>query len=212
MKDIKTILFDLDGTLLNTLDDITNAVNVALDACDLPRRTSKEVCAFLGDGYMLLMERAVGERKSSLDKAYAVFSEYYSAHLEDVTAPYAGVVDALKELHGKGKKMAIVSNKGNEAAQILCKKFFYPYIELYIGVTDSMPKKPAPDMLYHALETLGSDKQSTIMVGDSEPDIQMARTAGIDIVSVTWGYRTQEQLEKEGATNIIHNVNELASL
>lgn len=208
----KTIIFDLDGTLLNTLDDITNAVNYALGKCGLAERNSKEVCAFLGDGYQLLMERAVGDETSHSQKAFEYFTEYYSVHFEDVTCPYEGIIDALKSLYEDGKKMAIVSNKGNTEAQILCKKFFYPYIAEYVGVTADLPKKPAPQMLYLAMDRLGAEKDSTIMVGDSEPDIQMANAAGIGMVSVSWGYRTREQLLAQGVSKILDSVSELKSL
>lgn len=212
MKKIETIIFDLDGTLLNTLDDLTNAVNYALDKCGLPPRRADEVRMFLGDGYEALMQRAVGQRLDFLEDAFLFFTAYYAKHLEDNTRPYDGVVDALKVIHGKGIKTAIVSNKGDAAVKQLCKKFFYPYITEYFGVTDSLPKKPAPDMLYAAMERLGADKATTVMVGDGEPDIHMARAAGIDIISVTWGFRTREFLESEGATTIFENVKELESI
>lgn len=212
MKKYETIIFDLDGTLLNTLDDLTNAVNYGLGKCGLPPRGADEVRMFLGDGYRLLIERAVGGRTDCLDAAFGHFTEYYAEHLEDNTRPYDGIVAALKTLHAAGKKTAIVSNKGDAAVKQLCRKFFYPYITEYLGVTDAMPKKPAPDMLFAAMEKLGAEKETTVMVGDGEPDIHMARAAGIDIVSVTWGFRTREFLEAEGAGRIIEKVSELESL
>lgn len=211
-KKIETVIFDLDGTLLNTLDDLTNAVNYALDQCGLPRRSTDEVRRFVGDGYKLLIDRAVGERKDCTGEAFKHFTGYYAEHLEDNTRPYAGVLDALKTLHAKGKKTAIVSNKGDAAVKQLCTKFFYPYITEYFGVTEKMPKKPAPDMLYAAMAKLGADKPTTVMVGDGEPDIHMSHAAGIDIISVSWGFRTREFLLSEGASVILDKPEQLSDL
>ena len=209
MKKYDTVIFDLDGTLLNTLTDLTDAVNYALAKCGLPLRKADEVRQYLGDGYKLLIERAAGGGTDCLDTAYAHFTEYYSQHMEDNTSPYDGVLDALKKLHAAGKKTAIVSNKGDAAVKVLCRKFFYPYIAEYYGVTDAMPKKPAPDMLFAAMKKLGADKSTTVMLGDGEADIEMARGAGIDIISVSWGYRTREFLHSNGADKIIDDISEL---
>lgn len=211
MSNKNTILFDLDGTLLNTLIDLTDAVNFALDKVGLKRRTQEEVRLFLGDGYKVLMERACGGSAKS-EESLKYFTEYYALHLEDNTKPYDGVIDALKTLYEKGRKMAIVSNKGDEAVKILCKKFFYPYVSEYFGVTQTMPKKPAPDMLLAAIKVLGSDKSDCVMVGDGETDIEMAKAAGIDYVSVLWGFRSREVLQKCGAKVIINEVERLKDL
>lgn len=205
-----TVLFDLDGTLLDTLTDLSRSVNHALSRVGLPGRTPEEVASFLGDGYAVLMERATGGEKSS--DALKYFTEYYAEHLEDNTAPYGGVVDSLKILHEKGRKLAIVSNKGDAAVKVLCKKFFYPYVTEYFGVTETMPKKPAPDMLFAAMRALGSERSDCVMVGDGEPDIAMALGAGIDIVNVLWGFRTEPQLRAAGGNVFLHSPDELADL
>lgn len=207
-----TILFDLDGTLLDTLTDLTNAVNYAMRTLGCPEHTVEEVRSYVGDGYILLMERACGGDKERAKKGLRLFTDYYAAHLEDNTRPYDGVPEAIAGLANKGCKMAIVSNKGDAAVKVLCKKFFAPHITAYFGVTDKMPKKPAPDMLYAAMAALGADKSDCVMVGDGEPDIQMARAASIDIVSVTWGFRTEEYLRTQGGTRFLHAPHELLTL
>ncbi len=205
-----TILFDLDGTLLDTLTDLTASVNYALSRVGLPARSRDEVRSFLGDGYKVLMEKACGGADSA--DALKYFTEYYAVHLEDNTAPYPGVTDALAALAAKGRKMAVVSNKGYDAVQVLCGRFFAPHVTLYYGVSDTLRKKPAPDMLLAAMRDLHSDAEDCVMVGDGEPDIAMARAAGIDIISVTWGFRTKEQLEKAGGTVFLDKTNMLAEL
>ncbi len=205
-----TILFDLDGTLLDTLTDLTASVNFALKKVGLPARTPDEVRSFLGDGYVVLMERACGDKPS--EEALKYFTEYYAEHLEDNTKPYAGVIDALAALAAKGRKMAVVSNKGNEAVQVLCGRFFAPHVTLYYGVGNGLRKKPEPDMLLAAMRALGSEKDDCVMVGDGEPDIAMARAAGIDIVSVTWGFRTRSQLEAAGGRVFLDSTDQLAGL
>lgn len=205
-----TILFDLDGTLLDTLTDLTASVNYALARVGLPARSRDEVRSFLGDGYKVLMEKACGGADSA--DALKYFTEYYAVHLEDNTAPYPGVTDALAALAAKGRKMAVVSNKGYDAVQVLCGRFFAPHVTLYYGVSDTLKKKPAPDMLLAAMRDLHSDAEDCVMVGDGEPDIAMARAAGIDIISVTWGFRTKEQLEKAGGTVFLDKTNMLAEL
>lgn len=205
-----TILFDLDGTLLDTLTDLTASVNYALSRVGLPARSRDEVRSFLGDGYKVLMEKACGGADSA--DALKYFTEYYAVHLEDNTAPYPGVTDALAALAAKGRKMAVVSNKGYDAVQVLCGRFFAPHVTLYYGVSDTLKKKPAPDMLLAAMRDLHSDAEDCVMVGDGEPDIAMARAAGIDIISVTWGFRTREQLEKAGGTVFLDKTNMLAEL
>ena len=205
-----TILFDLDGTLLDTLTDLTASVNYALSRVGLPARSRDEVRSFLGDGYKVLMEKACGGADSA--DALKYFTEYYAVHLEDNTAPYPGVTDALAALAAKGRKMAVVSNKGYDAVQVLCGRFFAPHVTLYYGVSDTLKKKPAPDMLLAAMRDLHSNAEDCVMVGDGEPDIAMARAAGIDIISVTWGFRTKEQLEKAGGTVFLDKTNMLAEL
>ncbi len=205
-----TVLFDLDGTLLDTLTDLTASVNYALGRVNLPPRTPDEVRSFLGDGYAVLMEKACGGAPCA--EALKYFSEYYAEHLEDNTAPYDGVADALAALAAKGRKMAVVSNKGYDAVQVLCRRFFAPHVTLFYGVNSALRKKPAPDMLLAAMKELGSDRSDCVMVGDGEPDIAMARAAGIDIVSVTWGFRTRAQLEKAGGKIFLDRTSQLAEL
>lgn len=207
-----TLLFDLDGTLLDTLTDLTASVNAALRAVGGKECTDVQVRTYLGDGYVMLMERACGGDKALAARSLPVFRAYYAEHLEDHTKPYAGVTDALKTLAAKGRKMAVVSNKGNEAVQVLCRKFFAPHVTTYFGVTDALRKKPAPDMLLAAMRALGSDPSDCVMIGDGEPDILMAQAAGIDVVSVLWGFRTRAQLEAQGGRVFLSDPSALADL
>ncbi len=209
---MSTIIFDLDGTLLDTLTDLTNAVNYGLKQVGCAPRTIEQVRSYVGDGYILLMERACGGDKELAREGMKHFTEYYSKHLEDNTKPYRGILESIARLHERGKKMAIVSNKGDAAVQILCKKFFAPQISVYVGVTEKVPKKPAPDMLFAAMDALGSDRSDCVMVGDGETDIMMAKAAGIDIAAVTWGFRTEEYLREQGATRFIRDPIELGEL
>ncbi|MBQ7227596.1 MAG: HAD family hydrolase [Clostridia bacterium] len=207
-----TILFDLDGTLLDTLTDLASSVNYALNKVGLPPKGNKEIASFLGDGYKALMQKACGGDLEKAEQSLAHFTGYYAEHLQDHTAPYDGVVEAVKTLFLKGRKMAIVSNKGDEAVKVLCKKFFAPYITEYFGVTETMPKKPAPDMLNAAMKALKSAKDDCVMVGDGEADIQMAHGAGIDIINVTWGFRTEEFLRSHGGKIFLRSTEELKDL
>ena len=202
-----TILFDLDGTLLDTLTDLTASVNYALARVGLPARSRDEVRSFLGDGYKVLMEKACGGADSA--DALKYFTEYYAVHLEDNTAPYPGVTDALAALAAKGRKMAVVSNKGYDAVQVLCGRFFAPHVTLYYGVSDTLKKKPAPDMVEAALERMGAGRDGLVYIGDSEVDVQTAANVGCPCVSCTWGFRGVDELIAAGATTFVDTSAEL---
>ncbi len=207
----KAIIFDLDGTLLDTLTDLTDSVNFALETLKESGRSLEEVRAFLGDGYAALMERAVTNKELSA-KALEIFNGYYSAHFEDSTKPYEGVAEALSALYRAGMRMAVVSNKGDVEVKRLCEKFFYPYIKVSIGVREGIPKKPAPDMLFTAMNELEVTPRECVMVGDGEPDVVMSKAAGLDVVSVLWGFRSLEQLSRAGAKRFLRSPAELVSL
>ena len=190
------ILFDLDGTLLDTLEDLKDAVNYTLDYFGCPRRTLDEVRNFIGTGAANLIRKALPGRESDppLAEALAVYQEYYAAHSQDKTGPYKGILDALKEV-GKHYPMAIVSNKPDTATKDLCATYF-PGVPAR-GESSDCPRKPAPDMLYKAMAQIGVD--TCVYVGDSETDVQTAQNAGIPCLSVLWGFRDEDCLVNAGA-------------
>ncbi len=208
---IKSIVFDLDGTLLDTLDDLYASVNHALTKFDLPKRGKDEVRAFLGNGIHRLIELSVPERCSALqaERVLSEFRTYYLKHSLDNTKPYAGIEPMLNECKQRGYTTAIVSNKLNPAVQDLHKQFFPNNINVAIGETKEVRRKPAPDMVLKALELLHSNKDEAVYVGDSEVDLETASNASLPCIAVSWGFRGRPFLEHEGATTIIDSPDEL---
>lgn len=211
---IDTIVFDLDGTLLNTLEDLTDSVNYALSRQGFPLRNLDEIRSFVGNGIRLLMERAVPKDTDSktFEICFKDFCDYYKIHMEDKTAPYENINDMLKNVKDAGFKTAIVTNKADFAAQDLCKRMFGNKIDLIVGSVDGRPNKPAPDGVYYALEVLNSKLENTIFVGDADTDIITAKNAGLPSIGVLWGFRDREIIEKEGAEYIVATVKELEKL
>lgn len=182
------ILFDLDGTLLDTLDDLTDSTNHVLSQFGYPARTKEEVRRFVGNGAGVLMAKAVPEGNDSAGPL-AAFREYYASHCRIKTKPYDGICEALDILKCR-YPIAIVSNKPDSAVKPLCADFF-PGIHAQ-GQTDTIPRKPAPDMVYTAMEAIGASK--CIYVGDSEVDVLTGRNAGVPVLSVLWGFRSKEEI------------------
>lgn len=199
MKD--TVIFDLDGTLLNTLDDLADSVNAALRKNRLPERTTDEVRRFVGNGVLNLMRRAIpnGEDNPKFEQTYADFRAYYAQHCTDKTAPYPGIMALLAELSAQGYKLAVVSNKFDAAVKKLNEQYFAGLIPVAIGEKETVRKKPAPDSVFAAMEELQSDAAHSIYVGDSDVDIETAKNAGIPCISVTWGFRDRAFLQEHGA-------------
>lgn len=212
MRRYKTVIFDLDGTLLDTLEDLTDAVNEALRCCGFPMRTIEEVRQFVGNGIYKLMQRAVpdGDVNPDFDKAFGTFKEYYGAHCNDKTRLYPGVKELLLQLKTQGYHLAIVSNKADFAVKELQKIYFDGIIEVAIGEKEGIRKKPAPDTVMQALKELGSEKETAVYVGDSEVDYQTAVNSGMPCISVTWGFRDKEFLIEQGAKQFAANTEELA--
>ena len=203
------ILWDLDGTLLNTLDDLWLSVNAALEANGLPTRSREEVAAFTGNGIRLLMERAVPPEVTGGDFE-AVLTEYrdwYQAHNCVATAPYPGIPALLAALAEAGVKTAVVSNKPDATTKTLAARFF-PGLPAF-GQRDDVPPKPAPDLVFRALETLGVDAADAVYVGDSEVDVATARNAGLPLAAVSWGFRGRRALAEAGAPVIVDTAAEL---
>lgn len=211
---IDTIIFDLDGTLLNTLEDLMDSVNYALERQGFPLRSLEEIRSFVGNGIRLLVERAVPQEVVGTDTfevCFKDFNDYYKVHMEDKTVPYDGINEMLKNIKKAGFKTAIVTNKVDYAAQELCNRLF-PEIDLVVGSVDDRPNKPAPDGAFYAIDTLGSKAENTIFVGDADTDILTAKNAGLPSIGVLWGFRDRETIEAEGAEYIVESVNDLEKL
>ena len=193
-----TIVFDCDGTLLDTLTDLRNAVNYVLRAHDLPERSVPEVKAALGNGIAHLMRQSLPDSISEAEfNTYLdEFKAYYGEHLQDYTAPYPGMLDVLDTLRAKGYKLAIVSNKIQEGITPLNKEYFGDRLPVAIGERPGLQRKPAPDMVLQALKELGSTQDESIYIGDSEVDVATAKNSGLLCIGVTWGFR-DEQLHKD---------------
>lgn len=211
MKHITTIIFDLDGTLLDTLQDLAAAVNHALASHGLPLRNETEVRSFLGNGIRSLVERAVPEGLTGekFEQVFETFRTYYMEHCQDRTQPYEGILPLIKQLHKRGYKMGIVSNKVDAAVQELNDRFFKTYIETAVGESPTVRRKPCPDAVLAALRRLGSSPAEAVYVGDSEVDLATAENAGLPCVSVLWGFRDHDFLLAHGATRCIARPEEL---
>lgn len=206
-----TVIFDLDGTLLDTLDDLTDAVNYALRKHYLPKRSKDEVRQFLGNGMEKLMELAVtkGKATKNFNVILQDFKAYYLVNSITKTSPYPGIMEMLQELKDKGFKLAIVSNKGYQAVNFLRQYFFNDLIDIAIGEKEGIRKKPYPDTVYEALHLLGQTNEHAFYVGDSEVDILTAKNANMACLSVSWGFRTKDELIASKANLIFDNPNAL---
>lgn len=203
MMKYKAVLFDMDGTLLDTLADMAAAVNHILSVHGYPLRTVEEVRAFVGNGARKLMERVLPPDVTG-DAFEALLEEYrqwYEAHACVKTAPYPGIPAVLAALHRAGVRCAVVSNKPDGATRELAARFF-PGLPAF-GQRDGIPAKPAPDMVYHALAELGVEASAAAYVGDSEVDVALARNAKLPLVAVSWGFRGREALEEAGAALVV---------
>lgn len=207
-----TYIFDLDGTLLNTLQDLAASVNYALSQYQMPTHDIVAVRNFVGNGVRLLMERATpdGAQNPQFEAVFATFRQHYMEHSLDTTRPYDGIPEMLRELKRQGKRLAVVSNKFYAATQELVAHFF-PEIEVAIGEHESegIRKKPAPDTVYEALRQLGVGKENAVYVGDSDVDLMTARNSGLPCISVLWGFRDRDFLLSHGATTFVRKPSEL---
>lgn len=209
-----TVIFDLDGTLLNTLDDLKDSLNYALAMHGYGEKTLEEVKSFVGNGVRKLVQRALpaSTPEEEIQKCLADFKEHYKSNMQNKTRPYDGIMELLSELKNNNYSLAIVSNKFDAAVKDLAKDYFDNLIDVAIGESASVKRKPAPDSVYAAINELGSDIKKAIFVGDSETDVQTAKNAGLPCVGVTWGFRTREVLIREGADYIIDTPKELLEI
>lgn len=208
---IDTVLWDLDGTLLNTLEDLTAAVNYTMAHFGLPARTLRQVRRYVGSGTRVLFERAFAENGDhpTVEAAMEVYLPYYDAHCNEHTRPYEGIDEALDRLRAAGVKMAIVTNKPDSAAKILARRYFGGIPAM--GDLPGQPRKPDPALCLRAMEELGSRPENTVYVGDSEVDVATARNAGLCCKTVTWGFRDPDELIEAGAAMLFDNAADLAA-
>ena len=207
----QTAVFDLDGTLLDTLEDLYLATNSALESHSMPRRSRDEVRLFVGNGVEMLIRRAV-PASTNEETTLAVLGDFkttYAAICEDHTRPYDGILDMLTALRERGIRVAVVSNKFDAATKKLCKKYFGDLVEVAIGERAGVRKKPAPDTVHEALRELGVTAEGAVYIGDSDVDIQTARNCEMPCISVTWGLRDKDFLLQNGAEILVNTPEKL---
>ncbi len=208
----KLAIFDMDGTILDTLEDLKNSMNYTLEQFNCPKRALDEVRLFVGNGIRNLIIRAAppATDENTIDKMFAVFNEHYAVHCNDNTRPYDGIADLLKQLRINGIKTAVVSNKADYAVQTLVEKFFSGLFDYAVGEKAGVRKKPCPDSVNEVLKTLNIDRKDAVYIGDSEVDIATAENAKMDCISVDWGFRDRDVLIKNGATVIVSKTDRLS--
>ncbi len=211
---IKTVIFDLDGTLLDTLQDLHNAVNYALELHGYPTRTLDEIRRFIGNGVKKLMERSLpqGTDEKTQKICLDCFRSYYLQHMRDNTCAYDGIIELLTFLKEKGVYIAVVSNKLHPAVAELCEDYFKGLPDAAIGVTVEAERKPAPVNLLKAISMSSNSAEETIYVGDSEVDIQASHNAGLKCICVTWGFRSKTELLRHGADFIADTTDEVLGI
>lgn len=207
----KTIIFDLDGTILNTIDDLADSVNYALGRCGYPLHSTEAVCRFVGNGVDKLIERSAprGISPEDMRRYRSAFMDYYHKHCTDKTRPYEGIPGLLKKLRDMGATLAVVSNKPDSAVKPLCDDYFPGLFDVAVGEREGIRRKPCPDAVYEVMEQVGAVGEDSVFIGDSDVDVETAKNSGIDSVSVSWGFRTREFLVTHGAELIAENVAEL---
>lgn len=208
------MIFDLDGTLLNTLEDLTDSVNYVLWKHGYPERTVQEVRSFVGDGIHKLMERSLpeGTLPFVLEECFKEFTPYYKVHCANKTRPYEGIPELLQRLKVAGVQTAVVSNKADYAAKELCAKYFPGMFDEVVGERMGIHRKPSPDSVNEVIRLLGASKEETVYIGDSDVDVQTAENAEIDGIFVAWGFKGEDFLRNAGAKRIVSNVQELLEM
>ena len=203
---MKLIIFDLDGTLVNSLDDLAAAANHALKKYGYPSHDTEKYRYFVGDGVPKLIERALPEEKRSDDvilKVKSDFDNYYKEHYSDFTQQYEVIPELIRKLKEEGYMLAVASNKPDEFTQIIVERLFGNIFDLVVGKRPDTEKKPAPDIIFKIIEELSCSAEETVMIGDSNVDIFTAKNAGIRSVGCLWGFRTAEELKSAGADNLV---------
>ena len=211
---ISACIFDLDGTILDTLQDLANSVNYALNQKGYPQRTVDEVRSFVGNGIPKLIERAVpeGTAETEIEETLMIFKEHYAVHLNDNTKPYDGIISLLENLKSKGISTAVVTNKAHFAAAELTKQFYSSLIDVTVGQKDGVPTKPDPTALNEALKTIGVKSENAVFVGDSDVDVFTAHNGNLKCIGVTWGNRDEDVLLTNGAEYIAHKPEDILNI
>ncbi len=214
MMRYKVAIFDLDGTILDTLEDLKNSVNFALTENKLPERSLSEVRSFVGNGIRLLIERAVPKNTDNacIDRVFEDFKRRYKDHSADNTKPYDGIELTLNVLKAEAVKLAVVSNKADFAVQTLVKDYFPDTFDIAVGERDGVRRKPYPDSVVTVLESLGCEKTDAVYIGDSEVDAETAGNVGIDCIAVTWGFRDRDVLNKLNPEYIVSSTNDILNI
>lgn len=207
----KAVLFDMDGTVLDTLDDLTNAVNHVLAEYGMPLLERRQAAAYLGNGARYLLSRAVpaGTPETLLEEMLQIYQPWYDSHCAILTAPYPGILPLMQSLHGAGVKLAVISNKQDTAVRQLAQQHFPGLLETAVGESAAVRRKPNPDAVLAALREMGVARSDAIYVGDTEVDLRTAENAGLPCAAVGWGFRTEEELHKAGAGYVFRTAEEL---
>lgn len=210
------VIFDLDGTLLNTIADLAASTNYALRGCGYPEHRVEEYLYFVGNGITKLFERALPEAARTAENVAhmrTLFLEYYTEHNTDHTRPYDGIVRLLDELSGQGVKLAVASNKYQAGTEKLVAHYFprVPFVAV-LGQREGVPTKPAPDIVYDIMQRAGVEKVDTLYVGDSDVDMCTARAAGVESAGVIWGFRGRDELSRAGATHLVDTPDDILHL
>lgn len=207
----RAVIFDMDGTVLNTLEDLLTSLNLTLDAFGLPRRSLPEMRHFVGKGMRYQIECGAGPDVSSerIDAMLPVYVKNYQIHGAEKTRPYEGVPEMIARLRAEGCRTAVVSNKNDAAVRRLADQYFPGLLDVSVGEREGIRRKPAPDSVDEVLQLLGISRQEAVYVGDSEIDIQTAANAGLDLIAVGWGFRTREELIRSGAERVFDTAGEV---
>ncbi len=210
----EAVIFDLDGTLLDTLEDLCYSTNFALSQFGYPERSLKEVRSFVGNGIGKLIERALpgGIENSDYNAVLTVFKAHYASNCNNKTKAYNGIYDLLDALKTRNIRMAVVSNKVDSAVKDLCERYFPGYFQIAVGEKEGIRRKPSPDSVLEAINFLGAAKEHTVYIGDSEVDVETAKNAGIELIAVSWGFRERKQLAAIGKFAIADTVEEIIPL
>lgn len=205
----KLYLFDLDGTVLDTLDDLTDSMNYTLQLFNAPKRSKLDIRRFLGHGIRNLTEKSFEGTNVDIDEAFETFKSYYAAHSDIKTKPYEGMIELLQLLKSKGNKLALVSNKADSVVKELVDSMFKGLFDFVLGQSDDIKKKPAPDMVELAINSLNMTKEESVYIGDSEVDLETAKNTGIDCIAVSYGFRDYDELIKLNPKYLVQSVKEL---
>lgn len=210
----KLAIFDMDGTILNTLDDLADSLNYALSKNNFPKRSKKEIRSFVGNGAKLLVQRAVPDGTSSeqMDKVYSDDIAHYNDHCDEKTAPYDGIIELINNLKKYGCRVAVVSNKLDITVQNLCRKYFPDMFECVVGERQNVRKKPYPDSVFETLKKFKIDKEDAVYIGDTEVDIETAKNAQMDSIIVDWGFRDDRFLRENGADTIVSDPSDIMDI